>query len=109
RGGEVVEVAKDRGEGGRQQAAAHVLHDVAVAVAEHGRREAVAAVALLELVLAEIADPRHEITSSPEGPTSAVGAAGRKVVERASRMIAGPCTRAPTGSRSRAYSPASIG
>ena len=57
RRGEVVEVAQDRAERGRQQAAAHVLDDVAEADREHRRGEAVAAVARCELgVVGEVAE-----------------------------------------------------
>jgi hypothetical protein len=58
RGGEVVEVPQDRRERGREQLAAHVLDDVAEAVAQHRRGETVAAEALLERRLVEVADQR---------------------------------------------------
>ena len=103
RRGEVVEVAQDRRERGGQEPRAHVLDDVAEAVREHGRGEAVAAVAGGELGVAEVADRGSRvacsITISPRRPTSAVWPGQTNVVERPSRMIAGPSMRAPDGQR----------
>src|SRR5581483_55937 len=128
RRGEVVEVAQDRREGGGEEPRAHVLDDVAEPVREHGRREAIAAVALGELALAEVAQaggrrchahgaiPRNtvllgsgSITSSPKRPTAAVWPGQTSVVESASRTIAGPRSRAPGARDSRRNSPASTG
>ena len=102
RAGEVVEVAQDRRERRRQQAAAHVLDDVVEAVGQHGGGEAVAAVALGELRVVEVADhARCSIEISPKRPISATWPGMTKVVERASRITAGPATTAPTGRLSR--------
>lgn len=122
RRGEVVEVAQDRRERGRQELPAHVLDEVAEAVGEHRGGETVAAVARGEFLVAEVADERRvrygarrhghldpscSITISPKRPISATCPGQTNVVASASRMTAGPRTSAPTGSASRTYSPAS--
>ena len=92
RAGEVVEVAQDRRERRRQQTAAHVLDDVVEAVGQHGRGEAVAAVAL-----GELRRRRGRGSCAPldrdlaEAPDLGDLAGMTTVVDSASRMIAGPC------------------
>src|SRR5262249_11343902 len=106
-GGEVVEVAQDRRERCGQHAAAHVLDDVAEPAREHGGGEPVAAVAVGALLLRHGA--ARSISSYRSGPTSAPWPGQTKVVDRPSRITAGPRTLAPTGRASRSYSAAASG
>src|SRR5690606_13477876 len=99
---------------------ADVLGDVATAVGEHAAGEAAGPVAGRELLLGELAqvdvrtlaDGAHRPSSSvtvisPYSPTSSRCPGGTKVVESASRTIAGPCRESPWRSSSRWYSAAS--